>query len=245
MVDETAGEWLETSQIGLACQRRLGIGADGFMRLRKAAPHHDVAFEVLYYNADGHIGSLCGNGSRCAVEWAYQLGLYQGVDVKFLASDGVHQAKRMPNGDVTVTMADAKLPKAQYGGDFIDTGSPHHVILVDDVNSIDVATQGSRIRNQDYGPEGSNVNWLSMDDQEQYHIRTYERGVEAETLSCGTGAVASALVLAQKHNIQSPLTLKARGGDLSVSWLQVHEVGYSNVQLTGPTCLVFEGNWPW
>lgn len=245
MVDETQGLWLDTSQIAPACDRRMGIGADGFMTLRSIDGQSDIAYEVRYYNADGQIGSLCGNGSRCAVAWARELGLYEGDQVTFLASDGPHEATYLGSGIVTVDMSDASAIADQFNGSFVDTGSPHHVIITDDVDAIDVATLGPHIRHTHYGVDGSNVNWVSRDAEGQWHIRTYERGVENETLSCGTGAVASALVLSNKCGASSPLTFRARGGDLTIAWAIEDSGTFHRIQLTGPTEKVFEGIWPW
>ncbi|MEY4865238.1 MAG: hypothetical protein RLZZ114_667, partial [Bacteroidota bacterium] len=184
----------DSSLVARMCNRHFGIGADGLMLLRPPV-RAGQSFSLLYFNADGKLGSLCGNGSRCAVALAKSLGLFSGHAVSFEAADGERTAFMESNGTVRIRMADASLPQAEHGGYFVDTGSPHWVGLVTDLADYPVVLEGKRIRNEVYGPSGVNANFLEQDRNHRWHLRTYERGVEDETLSCGTGATAAALVL--------------------------------------------------
>lgn len=231
------------TRIAALCDRHLGIGADGLMIVR---PHSEADFELLYYNADGKLGSLCGNGSRCAVAFAQKIGLFPDKKGVFLASDGLHQAKRLPDGRVCIHMHDAPLPeKTADGGWFVDTGSPHHILLeAHELQAEEVLERGRKIRHSSaYSPGGTNVNFLSPSENKVLKIRTFERGVEAETLACGTGATAAALVAALK-GYASPVKLQALGGELEVAFQQDIK-GFSGITLTGPVAFVFKGELPW
>lgn len=221
------------------CHRRFGVGADGFMVV---GPDAGADFRVDYYNADGNLGSLCGNGSRCAVDFARSLGLFEGSTCQFRAADGMHHAVWHGGGRVSVSFTDAPRPVAKHGGWFIDTGSPHHVALVRDLESVDAVGAGRALR---YGPYassgGANINWLTTSEG-VCSLRTYERGVEDETLSCGTGAVAAALVAHTQWGLPSPVLLNARGGQLEVAFTSSPE-GFSDIVLTGPVARVFDGEW--
>ncbi len=187
--------------IARLCARRTGIGADGLILIRKggvSAP--DTAFRMIYYNADGLEGSFCGNGSRCALAFAHELGITGGDDILFEASDGLHRASILSHstaGDyrVRVQLRDSPVPEQLEEDTYLaDTGSPHLVLFHDDVKSVDVPVLGRRIRQAErWKPGGVNVNFVEVLDASLLYIRTYERGVEAETLSCGTGAAAAAL----------------------------------------------------
>ena len=221
------------------CHRRFGVGADGFMVV---GPAQGVDFRVDYYNADGRLGSLCGNGSRCAVDFARSLGLFMGTHCRFAAADGLHEAEWHGDGRVSVHFADAPHPQAQHGGWFVNTGSPHHVVLADDLESVDAVGEGRALRYGVYAASGgTNVNWLARRGGKGA-LRTYERGVEDETLSCGTGAVAAALVAHEQWGWPSPVVLDARGGQLEVAFAATSE-GFANIVLTGPVARVFEGTW--
>lgn len=220
------------------CHRRYGVGADGFMVV---GPWNGADFRVDYYNADGRLGSLCGNGSRCAVDFARNLGLFDGPECRFVAADGVHVGHWHGDGQVTVLMADAPKAAAQHGGWFADTGSPHHVAVAEGLDELDVVGQGRNLRYGVYGPEGANINWI-LRTPEGCRIRTYERGVEDETLSCGTGAVAAALTAHQLWGSASPVRVQALGGDLEVSFTPTDE-GFRGIALKGPVARVFEGTW--
>jgi diaminopimelate epimerase len=227
--------------VELACNRHLGIGADGLMVLW---PSDTVDFHLDYYNADGGLGSMCGNGSRCAVDFARSLALFVGSKCQFTAADGLHTATIDAQGFITVHFAKASFPVERANGWFLDTGSPHHIRFVKDVTLIDAMGEGRLLRYGVYAEQGgANINWLSQH-QGEWHIRTYERGVEAETLSCGTGAVAAALVLHSQDLAASSVSLHAKGGTLIVSFA-VGAHGYQNITLTGPAESVFEGVWSW
>ncbi|MDP4601722.1 MAG: diaminopimelate epimerase [Schleiferiaceae bacterium] len=233
----------DSSLVARMCNRHFGIGADGLMLLRPPV-RAGQSFSLLYFNADGKLGSLCGNGSRCAVALAKSLGLFSGHAVSFEAADGERTAFMEANGTVRIRMADASLPQAEHGGYFVDTGSPHWVGLVTDLADYPVVLEGKRIRNEVYGPSGVNANFLEQDRNHRWHLRTYERGVEDETLSCGTGATAAALVLAYLHPSNEAWTeLHTQGGLLRVRAQSVRG-GFQGIELEGPAELVFSGTWP-
>jgi diaminopimelate epimerase len=233
----------DTALIAKMCDRHFGIGADGLMLLRPPVGPGQ-SFTLLYFNADGALGSLCGNGSRCAVAYARALNLFKGHVVAFQAADGERTAFLEEDGLVRIRMADAPYPVPAHGGYFVDTGSPHWVGLVQGLDRLDVRMEGQRIRYEVYGDPGVNANFLEQDDRGNWHIRTYERGVEDETLSCGTGATAAALVLAVlKKTDSSWVSLSTRGGLLRVRAESVPG-GFSGIELVGPAERVFEGTWP-
>jgi diaminopimelate epimerase len=221
------------------CHRRYGVGADGFMVV---GPAQGVDFRVDYYNADGRLGSLCGNGSRCAVDYARSLGLFEGTRCRFAAADGTHEAVWHGDGRVSVQFADAPRPQRQNGGWFVNTGSPHHVVLASDLESVEAIGEGRTLRYGVYAESGgANINWLAAREG-GCAMRTYERGVEDETLSCGTGAVASALVAHLQWGLPSPIILDALGGQLEVAFTPTDE-GFTDIVLTGPIARVFDGTW--
>jgi diaminopimelate epimerase len=221
------------------CHRRYGVGADGFMVV---GPTGEADFRVDYYNADGQLGSLCGNGSRCAVDFARSQGWFTGSTCTFTAADGVHEAEWHGDGRVSVHFADAPRPVAQHGGWFVDTGSPHHVAISDDLAAVDAVVEGRALRFGVYAASGgANINWLSAPNG-RCSLRTYERGVEDETLSCGTGAVAAALVAHMQWGEPSPVVLDALGGQLEVAFTAGPST-YTNIVLTGPVARVFDGEW--
>jgi diaminopimelate epimerase len=225
------------------CNRHFGIGADGLMLLRPPV-RAGQSFSLLYFNADGLLGSLCGNGSRCAVAYAKNLGLFSGQAVSFEAADGERTAFLESDGTIRIRMADAGLPQAEHGGYFINTGSPHWVGLVSNLQDYPVVAEGRKIRYNQYGPSGTNVNFLEQDGTGRWHLRTYERGVEDETLSCGTGATAAALVLAYLHKSSDVWTeLHTPGGILRVR-AQAVPGGFQGIELVGPAEFVFSGTWP-
>ena len=222
--------------VALLCDRHMGIGADGLILLE-----HDEGtdFRMVYYNSDGKEGSMCGNGGRCIVAFAKKLGLIAEKTI-FRAVDGIHEATL--EGDwISLQMQDVNSIKEKPNYLFMDTGSPHHVQLVDELNNFEVKHEGRRLRYGLYGESGSNINFVSKTGEDIYSVRTYERGVEDETLSCGTGvtAVATAmhhLGLSKKEEIQ----ISTRGGDLEVSFHK-NSSGYTDVKLKGPAKEVFKG----
>ncbi len=216
------------------CDRKFGIGADGVILIEN---DKESDFEMVYFNPDGS-QSLCGNGSRCAVMYAHSLGII-GTKTTFRAIDGVHMAE-IKDDQVHLLMHDVHDFQELEGDYVIDTGSPHYIQYVTDVQELDPVEKGREIRYSDtYKAEGINVNFVQKIDDSQVAIRTYERGVENETLSCGTGCTAAALSVGLAGG-QSPVTLQAMGGQLQVSFEQQGK-SFKNIYLIGPAQKVFEG----
>ncbi|MEJ6759276.1 MAG: diaminopimelate epimerase [Flavobacteriales bacterium] len=214
------------------CDRKFGIGADGLMLLEKAKVEGDQ-FYMTYFNSDGLQSSMCGNGGRCIALFAKDLGLKE-VILKFHAIDGAHWAKVTGN-TVELAMSSAPAIEQKYDGYFVDTGSPHHVEWSTHDNEF---LHKARKKRNEYGTAGVNVNYLEYQNS-VLHIRTFERGVEDETLACGTGAVAAAMVAVSQGKATSPVTLQARGGQLTVSFEGTGP--FENVILQGPAEFVFKG----
>lgn len=225
-------------QIAYMCNRRFGIGADGLMLLQE---NPDLDFEMRYFNSDGREASMCGNGGRCIVALASRLGII-GKYAKFLAVDGIHEAEVLDSDQVNLKMSDVGRISELEGGFFLDTGSPHFVKFVDDIGKVDVYNEGKTIRySETFRKEGTNVNFVEEGDN-WLTVYTYERGVEDETLACGTGITASALCAALRTGaINGNFNVKAKGGDLSVSF-EKSGYGFRNIWLKGPAAYVFEGN---
>eukprot|EP00118_Oscarella_pearsei_P008069 m.40739 g.40739 ORF g.40739 m.40739 type:complete len:257 (+) comp33008_c0_seq1:116-886(+) len=219
--------------IAALSDRRFGIGADGVILIENA----DVDFEMVYFNPDGS-QSLCGNGSRCAVMFAKHLGMIQN-EATFKAFDGIHQANISEN-EVRLLMHDV-VDYETIGEDFlIDTGSPHYIKYVESTDDLDPVVEGRKIRYADrFAAKGVNVNFLEIVSDGALKIRTYERGVEGETYSCGTGCTAAALSLGLKSEL-SEVSLKAIGGDLKVSFTKKDNT-FRNIYLIGPAAVVFSG----
>lgn len=226
--------------IALICHRRFGIGADGMMFL---LADEKFDFGMKYYNADGKEGSMCGNGGRCLVSFAKRLGII-GAKTSFKAVDGVHQAEVTGEETVRLKMADVEEITSDGKSFFLNTGSPHHVEFVNEVKAFDVFNSGKEIRyNKHYQPSGTNVNFVELLDKDTIFVRTYERGVEDETLSCGTGVTASSLAAAIKTNSdQLFFNCKTLGGDLKVSFRKIDERNFKDIYLEGPGKLVYEGD---
>ncbi|GAA4433451.1 diaminopimelate epimerase [Pontibacter saemangeumensis] len=220
------------------CDRRTGVGADGLILLQD---HPDYDFEMVYYNADGRVGSMCGNGARCAVRFARQLGVIEDVAC-FLAADGEHQAS-VERDLIQLKMHDVKSVE-QIGQDYyLNTGSPHYVRFVENVQELDVYKEGRAIRYNDrFAAVGTNVNFVERISEDEIFVRTYERGVEDETLSCGTGVTAAALV-AGLQGFKSPVKVKTLGGELEVAFEQTGD-GFKYIFLIGPAKQVFSGSVP-
>jgi len=231
---------LNTEQIAFLCHRRFGIGADGLMFLEQSDQYD---FEMKYYNADGREGTMCGNGGRCIIAFADLMNIKKNQFL-FKAIDGLHNATILSKNNslwqVKLQMTDVNNVEKNDTYYFLNTGSPHHVEFVENVQDIDVFTKGKSIRNNTYyGPKGgTNVNFVSFEN-DVIHVRTYERGVEDETLACGTGVTAVAIATAlHLGSYQKEYRLHAQGGDLQVSFDQ-HENRYTNIWLTGPAAHVF------
>lgn len=230
-----------TKRIAELCDRRFGIGADGFIMLEN---DDEADFNMVYFNADGNESSMCGNGGRCITAFAKYLGIIENKTI-FNAIDGLHSAK-IEGHTVQLQMQDVSAINVFSDHLFLDTGSPHHVEMVSDIQTYNVKSEGSRIRyGEPYGASGSNVNFVEQLSDNKFAVRTYERGVEDETLSCGTGVTAVALAMHEKAKTQSnEVHLKTSGGDLKVTFEKENN-GYTNVWLIGPAVQVFKGELEW
>ncbi len=220
------------------CERRFGIGADGLILIRS---HPDVDFRMFYFNADGKEGSMCGNGGRCAAAFAYHLGLC-GQATTFMASDGTHLAKIIEPDYVQLKLQPVKTVRIQPDHYEINTGSPHYVTFVEEVETVDVCELGRKIRlSNAFRAEGVNVNFVEHG-PDRLFVRTYERGVENETWSCGTGVVAAALCAALRDpSGRSEYHVRTRGGDLLVSFQREEDNAFRNIILQGPAEFVYQG----
>jgi len=220
------------------CDRRFGIGADGLILLENDT---ETDFRMVYYNSDGNQSSMCGNGGRCLVAFAKDLQLIENQTV-FIATDGLHHATISEEGIVSLQMKSVDTVKTTSEYVFLDTGSPHHVEMVSDLEHFNVKDTGEKIRYSDlYGKAGSNVNFVEQISENTFAIRTYERGVEDETLSCGTGATAAAIAMNSIGKTNSnTIKIKVQGGELKVSFDRTHDK-FTNVFLIGPAEFVFKG----
>ena len=239
MVDNRQESFPSTDQeyIAFLCDRRVGIGADGLILLENDA---DFDFKMVYFNSDGNQGSMCGNGGRCLVAFARYLGIIRN-DATFNAIDGRHTAAITSDDVVRLQMQDVADLREKPKYTFLDTGSPHHVQLVDNLSAFDVAKEGAKLRYGMYGQEGSNINFVEPNGNAGFKVRTYERGVEDETLSCGTGVTAVAIAMHRAKKTDSKrIMLHVPGGELEVEF-EVDASGYRNIFLIGPAKMVFKG----
>lgn len=220
------------------CDRRFGIGGDGLILLENDA---ETDFKMVYYNSDGNQSSMCGNGGRCLVAFAKKLNVIQN-NTTFIATDGLHHATITDDGLVSLQMIDVADIKITPDYVFMNTGSPHHVQLVEDLEHYNVKENGARIRYGElYGKQGSNINFVKQIDETTFSLRTYERGVEDETLSCGTGATAVAIAMNVLGKTKAnSVDLNVQGGKLVVSF-DKKDGQFINVFLKGPAEFVFEG----
>jgi diaminopimelate epimerase len=238
MIDNRNGDFLSHQQVLIAnmCNRQMGIGADGLIEL--VSDQGDIP-RMIYYNADGLEGSLCGNGARCFSLFIKRLGLLEKQSA-FKASDGIHDVLFLPDGEISIAFKEPIIIEAGDDHFVIDTGSPHYVKWVGNL-SLDVFSEGRKIRyNESYQAKGINVNF-AMVRNDEIHLRTYERGVENETLACGTGVVAAAIAAFLSGKIKKD-TIKviAKGGTLHVSF-KYKNSSFTDVWLTGPAKRVFSG----
>ncbi len=219
------------------CNRRFGIGADGLILLENDQRND---FKMVYFNADGNESSMCGNGGRCIVAFAKFLNIINRTTV-FNAIDGAHNAI-IENGIVELQMQDVKKIEDHSTHLFLNTGSPHHIQIEQNVDDIDVKSLGAKIRfGSPYNEVGSNVNFVSKINTNIFKIRTYERGVEDETLSCGTGVTAAALAMHYREEaLGENISLKTLGGELKVRFKKVKNT-YADIWLIGPSIQVFKG----
>lgn len=229
---------LTTAQVKFLCDRRFGIGADGLMLLNL---HNDYDFEMKYYNADGGESTMCGNGGRCLVKFAFHQGIIK-PKYHFIAADGEHKAKIDEDGVVRLKMKNVSGIKEFHGDFVLDTGSPHYVKMVTHVMSLDVYKKGYEIRNSShFAKEGINVNFVEQQGDYEIIVRTYERGVEDETLSCGTGVTAAALVCYHNECGFNEVYVHTKGGKLSVEYDRAENDIFTNIWLCGPAEKVYEG----
>lgn len=239
MVDNREDSWQPTSEeVANLCDRHFGIGADGLILIEG---DEETEFYMNYFNSDGS-QSFCGNGSRCAVAFAKSLGMLEKEEASFRAIDGYHEAK-INGEEISIRMTDVKEVVVRTENEyFVNTGSPHVVRMVEDLN-IDVMELGSGIRySEEFEKEGTNVNFLTLLNSDEAMVRTYERGVEGETLSCGTGVTACAIVMHHLSNSAEEKQIHALGGDLTIRFERT-EKGYENIWLCGPAEQVFKGEW--
>lgn len=226
----------DTKTISRLCHRRFGIGADGLILLEA---DKSTDFRMVYYNADGREGSMCGNGGRCAVAFARKLGII-GDSCSFVAVDGVHTAHYWPDR-VSLQMREVAGIHAKPKYMWLDTGSPHHVQLWPDWEGLDVKKEGERLRYGLYGQKGSNINFVRALGSDRFQVRTYERGVEDETYSCGTGVTAVALAMHELGRLSGgSARIETLGGTLEVRFERNGDK-YTDIWLEGPFELVFTG----
>jgi len=250
MLDNRDGSLaLTDSQIARLCDRHRGVGADGLLLVGK--PEAEADFRMRYYNADGREAEMCGNGARCFARFVDKIAGAEDGTVNFETPAGVISAT-LRGDQVSLGMSQpgpfADGVQLEAAGEkptvyFINTGVPHAVVLVDDLEGTDVHHLGAALRHHHhFQPRGTNVNFVRQLGPQDLAIRTYERGVEAETLACGTGVVASALTIAALTGAESPVRVLVKGGDtLTVDFLRAGD-GFSHVVLTGPADFVFEGD---
>ncbi len=243
MIDNRCGHYgLEDNEVAYLCDRHAGIGADGLIFLETDP---EVSFSMRYYNADGKEATLCGNGSRCVVALANMLGEI-GNNCVFRASDGLHDASvfshELNSWVISLEMKDVKEMKLYEDGCFLDTGSPHFVVPVEDLKAYPVVAEGCRLRHDARFCQGTNVDFVEADG-DGIKVRTYERGVEDETLSCGTGVTAAALAWAlhnDKGDRHYELPVLTRGGSFKVAF-DKKATGYTSISLVGPAVWSFSG----
>lgn len=240
LVDNRTG-FFDRSNVDLVkslCDRRFGIGADGLMLLQDIK---NFDFEMVYFNADGREGTMCGNGGRCIVAFARDLGLIND-NTAFLAVDGSHEAK-IQLEQVDLGMINVSTTARDGAAYIINTGSPHYIQFVEDLKNLSVYDAGYAIRNNDtYREAGINVNFIEQESDGGYFVRTFERGVEDETLACGTGATAAAMAVALANGLEGHLEIPIRvlGGQLYISFHRAGDL-FTDVRLKGPAQFVFSG----
>ncbi len=232
---------LSKTQIEQLCDRHKGIGADGLMYL---LPSEKYDFEMKYFNSDGGEGTMCGNGGRCIISFAFDMG-FKKDSYSFLAIDGSHKGRILNKSHqekiIELQMNNVEIEKGDIK--LIDTGSPHYLKFVDEVESMDVFAEGKSIRNSaSFIKEGVNVNFIREDGNNLF-VRTYERGVEDETLACGTGVTAAAIASSIRQGLQfKKFDIQTLGGELKVSFDSLDSRNFTNVMLTGPAAFVFKGS---
>ncbi len=230
-----------TKLIHQLCDRRFGIGSDGLIILEEGDPSN---LRMRYYNADGNEGTMCGNGGRCFIAFAHHLKLSE-AETTFEGIDGMHEATLLSDGDIRLKLKDVYGVEKMDEGYLLDTGSPHFVKFVTLLDQIDVTGEGQEIRHQKrFGSGGVNVNFCETGaSPDQISVRTFERGVEAETYSCGTG-VSAAAICSYLHHKSDIFTYQVHtlGGELKVSFQALENGHFTEVYLTGPAQRVYEGS---
>jgi diaminopimelate epimerase len=229
------------------CRRRVSVGADGLILI---VPSARGDFRMRYFNADGSEAEMCGNGGRCVARFAFEKGI-AGRVMSFESSSGLHEAQILEDGDVRLKMAEPRAmilnDRVVVGGEArrlhrINTGVPHAVCEVDGLDDFPVVEIGRLVRQHpDFMPEGTNADFIEVLDRNNVALRTYERGVEDETLACGTGAVAAALVSAALGRTKPPVAVHTRGGDTLTVGFYMSDIGFCNVTLSGNADIVYEG----
>lgn len=237
---------LSKRQIEKICRRRFSVGADGLIMIEKSFKNYN--FYMRFFNNNGKEAEMCGNGGRCAARFAY-LKKYAGKKMEFLAKDGPHKAIIMKNNCVKLKMIEPynlklkiklKIKNKVINGSYLNTGVPHFIVFVNNLEKFDIYSLGKEIRfHKFFAPQGTNVNFIQKIN-DVYFIRTYERGVEAETYACGTGATAAAIIINKLKNEKSPVSLKAKGGLLKV-YFKKNNSEYIDVWLEGPADIIYEG----
>lgn len=231
----------DTSLIHRLCDRRFGIGGDGLIIL-EGSKRFD--FTMRYFNADGREGTMCGNGGRCITAFAKRLGLLT-THTTFEGIDGAHEASILPNGEIRLKLVDVKGIEQLEDGYLLDTGSPHFVSFVKKLEQLSVEHEGAKIRHQKrFGKGGVNVNFVEPgSDSNQIFVRTFERGVEGETWSCGTGVAAAAITTCfHSGSDKSSYDVQTRGGRLNIAFRSSGEQHFTEIYLTGPALHVYDGS---
>ena len=229
---------LTQKQIVRLCNRKFGIGADGLMLMNEK---EGIDFEMVYFNADGNESTMCGNGGRCMIFCAFHMGIHK-YTYRFMAKDGEHEGEINIDNNIRLKMKNVDAILFQNHHAVLDTGSPHFVKFVHDLEDVDVVESGRIIReSQQYANEGINVNFVETINDDTISVRTYERGVEDETLSCGTGVTASALVAAHNNRGFNRVEAITPGGKLSVEFDKIGDTSFENIWLCGPATFVFKG----
>lgn len=229
---------LSPKQIKKLCDRKFGIGADGLMLLNGKEGYD---FEMVYYNADGNTSSMCGNGGRCMVRFAHDIGIKRS-SYSFLAVDGAHEAEIAEHGIIRLKMQNVKTAEVYTSHALLDTGSPHYVKFSSEVRDMDVYRKGREIRySEPFAKHGINVNFVENTGDYSVFMRTYERGVENETLSCGTGVTAAALMSAHNDRGFNEVKVQTPGGNLYVEFQKTGDKSFEDIWLCGPAEFVFKG----
>lgn len=228
---------LSQTQVAAICHRHFGVGADGLMLLENADGY---GFRMVYYNSDGNESTMCGNGGRCITAFAKLLGVIEN-ETTFIAIDGEHHAHIDEQNLVHLAMQDVNEIDFRPKATILNTGSPHYVLQVANVVEVDVLNDGSTIRSQEeFQPKGINVNFVEIL-QDGIKVRTYERGVENETMSCGTGVTACAIAVSGQERGSFNTTITTPGGNLRVQFTKPNATTAKDVILVGPAQLVYEG----